>query len=223
MSCSGPKWKMYCLFLSCVPVGVEGVDADAVDVWQVVDFDAFAGEGVGAEVDGGLGAFWMFGGEFGEAGDPGAETCFAVSADVVDLEAVFDFAELYGGGGVEDDTVGGQGFDELCVGQGRDRCGGAFGRVAREAAARPRRGGRPGRGTGGGRGAAAGAGAGACAGVAGRSPPHSGRVASWGGVLGYGGDGGEGSENENEQAEGQPESSGTGCSGHETGFSSCQT
>ena len=77
-------------------VGVEGVDADAVDVGEVVDFDLFAGEGVEAEVDGGLGAFGMFGGEFGEAGDPGAEAGFAVSADVVDLESVFDFAELDG-------------------------------------------------------------------------------------------------------------------------------
>ena len=99
-------------------VGVVGVDADAVDVGEVVDLDAFAGEGVDAEVDGGFGALGMFGGELGEAGDPGAEAGFAVASDVVDLESVFDFAELDGGGGVEDYAVGCEGLDSLEFGEG---------------------------------------------------------------------------------------------------------
>lgn len=99
------------------PVGVECVDADSFDGGQVVDFDAFAGEGVEAEIDGGLRAAGMFGGELGEAGNPGAEAGFAVSADVVDLESVLDFTELDGCGGVEDYAVGRERLDELVFGE----------------------------------------------------------------------------------------------------------
>ena len=100
------------------PVGIEGVDADSFDGRQVVDLDAFAGEGVEAEIDGGLRAAGIFCGEFGEAGNPGAETRLAVAADVVDLESVLDFAELDWGGGVEDDAIGRERLDALVLGKG---------------------------------------------------------------------------------------------------------
>ena len=99
-------------------VGVEGVYANSFDGWEVVDFDAFAGEWVEAKVDGGLVASGIFCGQFGEGGDIGAETRLAVSANVVDLEAVLRFAELDWCGGVEDDAIGGQGFNKLVFGKG---------------------------------------------------------------------------------------------------------
>ena len=69
-------------FVSVVfAVGVEGFDADSFDGGEVVDFDAFAGEGVEAETDGGFGAggVAVFGGELGVAGDPGVEASFLPS------------------------------------------------------------------------------------------------------------------------------------------------
>ena len=199
-------------------VGVEGVDADSFDGGEVVDFDAFAGEGVEAEVDGGFGAggVGVFGGELGEAGDPGAEARFAVSADKVDLEAFLYFAELDGGGGVEDDAVGGEGLDELCVGQSRDRCGGGKGRVAREvtgAAVRPACGGRR-RGGWAGRGRRAGV----RSGIRGTGRGAVGRI--WG--LRGGGRGPCHGEHEGENAEGKEEDvvQGEGATRHETLFSS---
>ena len=94
-----------------VSIGVEGVYANSFCGWQVVDFDAFAGEGVEAEVDGGLVAIGIFCGQLGEGGDIRAETCLAFSANVVDLQSVLHFTELDWSGGVEDDAIGGQSFD----------------------------------------------------------------------------------------------------------------
>ena len=92
-------------------VGVEGVYANSLDGGQVVDFDAFAVERVEAVVDGGFVAGGMLCGQFGEGGDPGAETRLSFSANKVDLESIFYFTELDRCGGVEDDAIGGQGFD----------------------------------------------------------------------------------------------------------------
>ena len=99
-------------------VGVEGVYANSFYVRQVVDFDAFAVERVEAVVDGGFVAVGMLCGQFGEGGDPGAETRLSFSANKVDLESIFYFTELDRCGGVEDDAIGGQGFDELVLGKG---------------------------------------------------------------------------------------------------------
>ena len=92
-------------------VGVEGVYANSFYVRQVVDFDAFAVERVEAVVDGSLIAIGIFLGQLGEGGDPGAETRLSFSANKVDLQSIFHFTELDRCGGVEDDAIGGQGFD----------------------------------------------------------------------------------------------------------------
>ena len=92
-------------------VGVEGVYANSFYVRQVVDFDAFAVERVEAVVDGGFVAVGMLCGQFGEGGDPGAETRLSFSANKVDLESIVHFTELDRCGGVEDDAIGGQSFD----------------------------------------------------------------------------------------------------------------
>ena len=66
-------------FVSVVfAVGVEGFDADSFDGGEVVDFDAFAGEGVEVETDGGFGAggVGVFGGGLGEGGNAGVEASF---------------------------------------------------------------------------------------------------------------------------------------------------
>ena len=99
-------------------VGVEGVYANSFYVRQVVDFDAFAVERVEAVVDGSLIAMGIFCGQFGEGGDPGAETRLSFSANKVDLESIFYFTELDRCGGVEDDAIGGQSFDKLVLGKG---------------------------------------------------------------------------------------------------------
>ena len=133
--------------------------ANSLDGGQVVDFDAFAVERVEAEVDGSLVAIGIFLGQLGEGGDPGAETRFAVSADVVDLQSIFYFTELDRCGGVEDDAIGGQGFDELVLGKGLgqgERVTVAACRVWREGVAWRGRGCECGCGGGGGRAATAG-------------------------------------------------------------------
>ena len=140
-------------------VGVEGVYANSFYVRQVVDFDAFAVERVEAVVDGGFVAVGMLCGQFGEGGDPGAETCLSFSANKVDLESIFYFTELDRCGGVEDDAIGGQGFDELVLGKGLgqgERVTVAACRVWREGVAWRGRGCECGGGGGGGRAATAG-------------------------------------------------------------------
>ena len=90
------------------PVGVEGADAQFVLGRQIVDIDLFAGKRIGAAVDGSRFAFRIGCGQLGEGRNPRTEVCFAVGADEVDLQTIVHFAELHGGGRMEDDAVGGQ-------------------------------------------------------------------------------------------------------------------
>ena len=206
-------------------VGVEGVYANSFYVRQVVDFDAFAVERVEAVVDGGFVAVGMLCGQFGEGGDPGAETRLSFSANKVDLESIFYFTELDRCGGVEDDAIGGQGFDELVLGKGLgqgERVTVAACRVWREGAARRVGGGAelslpPGVDVGVGSGGPVG-GPGEGSGVVGVAPASPGGRVRW---LGCGGGGPGNGQQEGEQAEGQDVSvfPRAGCSNHETVFS----
>ena len=90
----GAEVENIVLVLVVVSVGVKGVHANPVHGRQIVDFDAFAGERVGAEVDRSLFAVGILFGQLGEGGDPGAETGLAVAADEVVLEAIFYFTSV---------------------------------------------------------------------------------------------------------------------------------
>jgi len=176
-------------------VGVEGAYAEQSFGGQVVDGDGFAGAGVAAFVEGD-GVAGILAGEDAEFVEEGPDFAGAVAGDEVDAQAGAGLAELDGGGGVEDNGVGGRpgiddGPDEPVLGWGRGHA--AAGVTASSASASIEAGGR-GRQVTGGRGCGRG-----CIAETGR------RRRQWGDLRG--GDRGQGNR----------EKQGHGCDGHRPG------